>query len=379
VSTHKNVIEINGKLYDAKSGLLISGVVSKPHKVRSIDGVVKQKKALYEPIVVKPAPVTTPKTESIKPTEVASLLSPKPVRHRAVSAPVKHRAPQHSKTLMRRAVKKPQSQPISTSSEIQKSAHTFATQGRFARANTVAKNPFIRKFNDVSDQHLVKRAAPLAVKAAPSQVPEHKPQKSHTISDQRTNMHNTTISHHQTKSEKIFNDALEKAVVEPKVTSKKHAKKARRVGSRALRWGSAGLAGFLLLGFIGYMNITNINMQLASARAGFAASMPNYLPSGYRVSGPISFKPGQVTISFNSNTDQRNYKLTQEVSQWNSASLQENFLTSRNKQFETTQDAGRTIYLYDNGNATWVNAGVWYQIESNALSTDQLVKIASSL
>jgi hypothetical protein len=121
-------------------------------------------------------------------------------------------------------------------------------------------------------------------------------------------------------------------------------------------------------------------MKVAAARAGFSASMPGYSPSGFAFKGPVQYSAGQVVVSFKSNTDDRNFKLTQQTSSWSSDSLLNNYVAAGGKEYQTYQDRGRTIYIYDGSNATWVNGGVWYQIEGNAdLSSDQLVRIASSL
>jgi hypothetical protein len=85
-------------------------------------------------------------------------------------------------------------------------------------------------------------------------------------------------------------------------------------------------------------------------------------------------------VTFRSNSDERNFELQQQVSNWNSQALVDNFILSENKQYQTFQEKGKTIYVYDNANATWVNGGVWYKIEGNSsLNTEQLLKIASSI
>ncbi len=61
-----------------------------------------------------------------------------------------------------------------------------------------------------------------------------------------------------------------------------------------------------------------------------------------------------------------------------SCSLTNHVLTNK-QPFQTFQDAGKTIYIYEDSKATWVNGGVWYQINGNAsLTSDQLLRIANS-
>ncbi len=345
----RNVIEINGKIYDATSGRLVSHPTVEPVRTpQTVDGFTRP----------------TPKKLHTTPDTPAQLtLQPKPAKQREVSPHHKRHSLQKSQTLMRRAVKKPASQ-TTKAPQITSSRPTL-TSHRSARAQHVSRSAYINKFSTLSaHQPVVKRTAALEVKEAPT---HHSAPKHHAT-------HHTSAPK-PTKSEALFNKALEQAPADKKAPTKHHKKSHRKA-----KWGASIAAVLLLVGFIAYMNLPNINMQFASTRAGFGATMPGYKPSGFKVDGPISYKAGEVTVAFSSNTDQRNYSVTQAVSSWNSQALQENFLNAKNATYQTAQTNGKTIYMYDNGNATWVNGGVWYQVESNqALSSDQLLKIASSL
>ncbi len=357
MGSHKNVIEINGNLYDATSGKLISPRTIRPTQTtKSVDGFTRSTTKII-------TPTSAPTHKKV--------LAPKPVKHHPVSH-LKRHTTQKSHTLMRSAVKK----PVSTTpraAEISSIAKKSNPSVRASRAQSIAKSTYVNRFSDLAHhQPVTKRSEVIPVKQPPkqhSEVAKH-PTTKHTV--------HATPKPALSKSEELFNQALQNVPTEKK-TAKHHAKKSHRK-SRATTWATGIAAALLLIGFISYMNLPNLNMQLASARAGFGASMPGYKPSGYKVAGPISYKAGQVTVAFASNTDERNYTVTQAVSSWNSQALQENFLNARNTDFQTAQESGKTIYMYDGGNATWVNGGVWYQVESNkALSSDQLLKIASSL
>lgn len=341
---HKNVIEINGKLYDTKRGVPLSHTVDSHRSVQSIDGFVAP----------KPQTIITPTKREVHSIDI------KPVKHRQPPVHHKRRATQKSTILMRKSVKKPtvgnkgpEIAPFSSKSR----AHI-----RVDRAHNTARSPYINKYRTV-DHHVAKRTEPIAVVAPPKDHHNHQA------------IHATVQSHtaQPTKSEKLFTEALQKA--EPVAKQKRSSKKR----GKAIGWSSGILAAILLVGFIAYINLPNINVIFASNRAGFSAAMPGYKPSGYAFSGPVNYEAGKVTINFKSNTDDRSYAIKQEVSNWNSQSLQENFLSAQDKSFTTTQEGGRTIYMYDNGSATWVNGGIWYQVESNSLSSDQLLSIASSI
>jgi hypothetical protein len=164
--------------------------------------------------------------------------------------------------------------------------------------------------------------------------------------------------------------------------SKKRSKFTKKLGisSRAATLSSAVLAVVLLAGFFAIQNVPNLSMRIAATRAGFDASMPGYQPTGFSFKGPINYSPGQVTISYRSNTDSRSYDVKQQASNWNSDALLSNYVVAENKQYQTYLDRGRTLYIYNGSNATWVDNGVWYQIEGESdMTTDQLIRIASSI
>lgn len=339
---HKNTIEINGKLYDAKSGALLGG--SSPqmvHPKNSIDGVIKAK--VHEPSHTKS--------------------SSKPSHSRAQQNSRKKRNAQKSHTLMRSTVKKP------ASSKPQNEISSFKRAG--SASSSISKSPYVRRFSH-SHPTATKRSEHIAVAEVPE--PQAKPAHNHT--HQAAHHHkpvNHTKEHHESVEE-IFQRAIAAA------PSKKHrSKKERTRASKIGRTATMAATFVLLFGFIAYMNFANLQTQLASTQAGFDASVPSYTVAGYNRRPSIDTQPGKISISFTSNTDSRSYQVNQEVSKWNSAALQENFLSARNISYQTTQDAGKTIFLYDEGNATWVNGGVWYTVNSDSLSTEQLVKLASSL
>lgn len=351
MGSHKNVIEINGKLYDAASGALLhqtAHATPKSSPSSTVDGMIR-----------RPSPQTAVSPKKPAPTS------------RGAAKPARHHTTQRSHTLMRHAVKKPVPAPSEPATpKITPSAHQSAQHHqRLSRAQATPKSAYINKFGNLAHHAVTRRVEALPVAKAPethhSTPPAPKPHVAPTK---------------QSKSEALFTQALERADHHtPPKHKKHHTRTSRKLGHRATKWAAGVVAALLLVGFIAYMNLPNLNMQYASSRAGFDADMPSYQPSGFSM-GNIDYEAGQVSVSFHSNTDDRQYKVTQAVSGWNSEALQENFLNARSKDFQTTQDSGRTIYMYDNGSATWVNGGVWYQVESNqALSPDQLLKIASSL
>ena len=354
----QDVLEINGKIYDAKLGTVISDArkSSVSHEPRHIDGFVAP----------KPHTVFTPDK-----TSDSLSVKAKPTTKRS-GANNHSRNAQKSTLLMRNAVKKPTPSVKPPEVLTRKSKSTIHTEHHSASKHQ--RSPFISKFNS-NVSHLTKRTQHIAV----TPHPDHQVQKSnHSYNHPPTSTtHKSTHSQHPqktSKSEELFTKALEKA--QPPKQNIKHKKQKKHRST--LRWGSGVIAGVLLFGFIVYLNMPNITVKFAGVRAGFSASMPAYSPSGYSFRGPAQYEAGKVTVSFKSNTDSRSYTIKQEVSNWNSPSLQENFLARNNKKFTTSQENGRTIYIYDN-NATWVNGGIWYQVNSDSLSSEQLINIATSI
>jgi len=348
VGTHQNVIEINGKRYDASTGRTISAS-QKAHQV--VDGFIRK------PGVKHPKPAAHPTSH-------------------AHTQPhhTKHHQTQRSKTLMRSAVSKP-SLIVESAEPRVEATSTFMpadSKDRIKRAERIRRSGLISKFGSVQHMTVTKRIEPLSVKAAPS---SHHHQTKHHAHAPQSN-----------PAQEHFNRAMAKAHAHEeqplKKPSKSHHRLAKHLGvsQKTINMAASTIAALLLIGFFGYQNIPNISMRVAASRAGFDASLPSYSPNGFSMKGPIEYGPGHITLNFRSNSDDRNFQLVQTVSNWNSTALIDNFLASNNKTYQTYQDKGRTVYIYDGTNATWVSGGIWYQIVGDSsLNNEQLLQIANSI
>ncbi len=143
----------------------------------------------------------------------------------------------------------------------------------------------------------------------------------------------------------------------------------------------ASLVSILLIGgFFLYQNIPRLAMRVAATKAGISAKLPGYQPSGFALGEHITYSPGQIMLSYKSNSDERHFTLTQTATKLTPETLLSEDISVNGQSYQTYQDADKTIYIDENNNATWIDGGVRYQIESNAsLSSDQLLRIASSL
>lgn len=387
----KHKIVLNGKVYDVKTGKKVDAhavmTTKKPTsatrqvpKQKVIDGVIANSKSRpshknhHKPTInshSQPAqqPKSTDKNITLHTPHHAGInQKPHNINH------VKKHRPEKAVTLMRRVVSPPSKHSELARSD-QNSIALTDKEGRLRRAKSIKKSEYIQRF-PVSPQSAEDFLAPPLIKVT-EQTTAIEPEKNVT-SDATVSQPKTT----KTRQEKIFEKAIENADSHKSLSRANHQKHHRQklhTKRRTFRYASGALATLLLIGFVLYQNIPNLSMRIASSKAGFSASLPGYNPSGYALSGPVVYSPGKITVNFSSNSDDRNYSLTQQVSNWNSQALIDNFFAVDNKEFQTYQEKGKTIFLYGDKNATWVSGGVWYQIQdADELSSDQILNIASS-
>lgn len=342
----KKTIELDGRRYDAETG--------KPLDGKAADPANKPAKVIHD--MVGPDRPPSPLMQAMKPKPAKPA---RHLRHRAQSTPAISRKPQRSSTLMRPAVSKPvhkakagNQKPLSLAASINKK--------RLSRAKAVAKSDKIKRFH-----HTLKPASAIKPRAEKLAVKEQ-------------NLPSTEPKRQEAGNDWPILDQFEKAVQEASSHLETFADNAVRRKNRKLSYVFITLAIILVAGFSAYALIPSAKIKMAGNKAGFQANLPNS-PSGFGLSDPIQADYGKVTLSYKSRTDDKGFKLTQAPSQWNSQALISNFLSSH-QDYQTVRGGGRTIYTYENSNATWVDGGIWYKVEGNVhLSNDQLLKLADSL
>jgi len=381
----KNIIELNGKRYDALTGSLLGKSTAAPmhkpagtfvgHRGRFIDGFVKTPKRVGGSVTQSPAFI------SVQP-------APEKVTHAKSRshAPAKHlpaHRPEHTKTLMRSVVSRPQiirkpliktqapaeMMPAPIATIVPKLSASQVNPGRLERAQDVKKSETIKKFNPGE------RATALARATVTT------PARPHPAISPATNRATTgTASRAIVPAAKpdIFETAIARATSHEQPQPTQTGK--RRHGQRRLINMTAGIAAVLIItGFVGYLNAPNIELRIASLQAGFHASLPSYEPVGYAMARSISTHNNQVAVRFNSGNG-TSFKLTQQPSSWDSSTLYDNLIATTNTAHQTIESNGRTIYMFGNTNAAWVNSGVLYQIIGTAeLSNNQVSQIAASM
>lgn len=389
-----NIIELNGKLYDAKTGVPIEtkakakkplqktvATISKklPQRGRSIDGFSPRRN-----------PVGTAHTATTKPippkaAEKQVAVEPKPTVDRAGVSTMK-RAVKRSNTLNRSVVKAPtfavsapvvEASAVAVEEPVNSTALKHADSSRVSRVKNISKSSVISRFG------------------APSNQTNKEPSSANSLTAHLENTHTQPSVAPKPKEqlstkERLIKKAIDSAIASNPVqaannvtTAKKAHKKVKSHSQKSHKAGYAttALAGLLLAGYVAYLNVPSISMKVAAHRAGFAANLPSYQPAGYSLKGPIAYSPGQVTLNFASNTDQRKFTLKQQPTTWDSTALLENFVTKKSSNYLTYQDSGLTIYIIDGASAAWVNGGKLYHVEgrNSQLDTDQLLKLATSV
>jgi hypothetical protein len=427
-----NIIELNGKQYDALTGALLgeSRIAATPatkathlqRQGRNMDGFIRAKGPAnnLKPVVVKPTP--TP-DDALEPRPISHAVShPKQGKsmggikaagagggHRTAKT-LAHHQPEKPKTLMRHVVKKPKANmkpAIKTTVPAEMMARPKSTLAkplekkmsvmqvnpvRLGRARQVPKSHHIQRFNAGRQQSNQQIPSPANI-AEQAGTASLRPTQQYTARPVRQDFRpgaqaiaaiaapagssQAPQQASQIDSTDIFEAALAHATSHeqqsPVLARRRQARRKRLMNVMA------GLGAFLVIaGFLAYLNRPAIELRVASMRAGFHAEMPNYKPTGYALEGGVKTSNGRVAMQFRSG--ENNYWITQEASDWNSSTLLDQSSEQRGAPTRTIQSKGRTIYIYNDTSATWVNGGVRYEINGNSsLDAGELVSLATSM
>jgi hypothetical protein len=369
VAKRQNIIELNGKRYDAYTGAVLSDVhpaaATQPleHGSRSVDGFANRAPA-------QPASVAAPgpRTGDVVAKPITDIVRPG-AKH------VAHHSPKKSQTLMRSTVNKPvgslKHKAASHTHALvvaqpsipvhQKLSHPHVDPQRALRARRIQRSEAVRRYASPVQQQTLRAAA--AIKPVHASTPA---------------AHAVAPPQRAASSMDIFERALQTANSHLESKPAKHKQK-RGVSKRILSLSAAGLAVLLIAGFVGLQNQANLSIKYASSKAGLHAVLPSYKPLGY-TPGKVSYSSGSVGVRYSNGRSGQGFTLTQTASNWNSQALKESYVASQDKNFHAIQSAGRTVYTYGDNNATWVNGGIWYNVVTNgSLTTDELLGLASSI
>lgn len=386
MSQKANVIEINGKRYDALSGELLGDTGSAAilnKKMRRSNGVsmdgfmTKKRPNTPQPTIIAPKTAVTP-VASTKVRPFSDIVRP-------AAGSVRRHKTIGSKTLMRQSVTKPATS-LRRQTKVQQRTDILVKQPsitvkpkmssyqldpkKISRAKQTPKHPDANRYAQPRPA-LAAAAAPTISIAAPARAAAAAPAV-------RPAVQNQTLPSRTTD---IFEQALARAnsYIE-KPVARKHTKHRKGIfGGKALSISAASFAALLLVGFFAWQQKAALTMQYAAAKSGVSAKLPGYKPAGF-ATGKFSYSPGSVAVNFKNNSTGDSFALIEKSSTWDSSALRDSFVASKSRTYQTIDAAGRTIYTYGNNSATWVDNGVWYQVSSKGnLSTNQIVQLALSM
>lgn len=368
---NKNYIVLNGKHYDAVTGVLIKSTVNPSHATHT---------RISHPVAKAPA-AHTPHSHSSTTHKSPAKKQPSRAHHAAVPKPHSGRKPEQAKTLMRHVVKKPahpqhptvkNAYPVAKNTNhaiVPKKSVASVDTLRAHRAQEIHKSKHVARFAAPAITPVATKIKPIAIQPAPAVPSSTKPVAAH----------HAVMPKDQTPAEKKT-ALLEQALANAKSHEQPAPKIKRGFKHRRLMSSLAGLAAVIVIGgFVAYANKASVELQLASVRAGFQASLPNYVPDGYQRQSAKA-ADGKVAISFMSPGYNNNFTLTQESSSWDSQTLFDTVVAHNNTTYQTVQSSGRTIYLYGGDKAAWVDGGILYKVDGNAkLNSDQIISLATSM
>lgn len=135
----------------------------------------------------------------------------------------------------------------------------------------------------------------------------------------------------------------------------------------------------ILIGIISYTSVPALSLFVAAKSAGIEASYPNYVPAGYHFSGPVTYKEGEVSMTFKQNGGSNSFTIVQQKSLWDSGAVLDNYVLARSQDYLTYNQGGITVYTFGS-QAAWMNAGVLHAIDGSAqLTSEQILRIAGSM
>lgn len=308
----KEVVQLNGKAYDAITGVQLHDVVKPP--------------------VASPAK--------------------RPVNH------AKAHQPQASRTLMRKAVHKPThglkrqlhvQGALSHSAGIAipvKHSASQLNQHRLEKAKQIERSHKISKFKPATNIPITFAAVPV------QQAPDEKPGNTPPVAPPPAPTN---------KPQDIFEQAIEQAshFVDISERKKHYKQKARR---HALSM-SAGLFALLLIAaFSAYQNSPGLQVKIAGLRAGISTAAPNFAESGFAYNG-VTAEQSRLIIGLNDNG--KEYQLSKEKTNWSSQEMIDHISSideTGHSNYSVYTTGGYTVYKFGTNQATWIKDGIWYQV-----------------
>jgi len=139
---------------------------------------------------------------------------------------------------------------------------------------------------------------------------------------------------------------------------------------------SAIIVGALV--YVVSQNISDIPVSVVAMQTGINTSYPSYIPRGYARSSVVT-EEGKISFTFE-NSEKHSFTLTEEVSSWDSSTLERNDVKDAFTDYDVVMEGGLTLFI-SGSDCMWVNGGKKFYINttSGSLTKKQLKSIAASL
>ena len=135
-----------------------------------------------------------------------------------------------------------------------------------------------------------------------------------------------------------------------------------------------GIMALSVGGFVVYRNIPKVNFKLVSSNS--AMPTPSYTVPAFALDDT---QQGPQSLTLRYSVSDRNYIVKEQSTSWDDTALLNEFVLNENKSYQAVEQNGRLFYIFGDNSATWVKAGVWYQLSNNAnLTMPQVLAVASS-
>lgn len=371
MGTHKNTIVINGKLYDTTTGKPVASHPSNYKKFKQENIIQPETKSTVNDqdefkITVRTNNSNTDKERS---------------RHEGVRAHNIHHKTDQAKTLMRSAVSNPKDKPLITRvmPHTEQPKHTLFRHGnidRELRASINLKSKRISRF-EPNQAKVSQRTEHVPVKIAPKEFEEEKIYVAKQAPPIDFNKYNNQENKSLTTSN-LFEQALLNSTSHKQQPKKILSKKNHKASRQIIKIASSLTAFVLITGAIIYHNQTGYAVRQASVKAGFAASLPEYKPTGFKLERNIQFEYGAVTLKYISNTSQDRFEISQTRSDIDESILESSLDNTSDKYI--TSVGNQKIFIYNGSNAKWLKNGVLYSLQGNvSLSAQQITNIVNSM
>jgi hypothetical protein len=382
------IIELNGKKYDAETGRLLGSnsgtskqMNNQKNPIRSVDGIIQ-----------------SPNYQAVhkKFTDTKQSIEDSTKEFTRKVAPNIQRVSEHSKTLMRKAVKKPTLVQDSNGlkprlqighhyqqnmEHINKAVSTSAAvvkpviDGALSRAQSIQRSQLVTRFNEM--------------KTAKPELPPEIVQELKSLPPSADDIHAKNLAKLKDQEkegidsiDKDFNNvAVEMATSYKPIDKTKKIRAYQKIADKLHMRPKifivlvSVVVAILVVGSILYKFKDNIVFYIYDKKVGISSNLPGYVVSGFRIS-TISRDGNSVSVSYQSNSDSRKYSITEQSSNWDSQSLLAGAVTPNVGTNYTSLEAnGRIVYAFSD-KAVWVDGGIYYILIDNAnLTSNQLTQI----